>query len=189
MQQRGYGPWVVVTGGPGGVGAEFAQPLAESRVNLLPVARAPIDETVAGCRRHSLEVRAVGLDLTATDADNQISSATTGFEVDLKVHNGASTCGEELVNARPRSVAGDHRPQYLRHARPRPPLRQRPRRVVSHGLWRAQGVKPDLRGEPPAAGVHGRYEWSRQRRAPGALMTTTGELASVALLQQRDSRS
>lgn len=190
MEPRGHSPCAVVAGGFEGVGTEFARPLVDSCGYLVPGARqlGPVAETAAGCPRHSLEVRAVALDLTATDAIDQLSSATTGFEVILKVHNGgASTWSEELLTARPRGLAGNHRPQYLRHARPRPPLRQRPRRVVSHGLWQAQGVKPDLRGERPAAGVHGRYEWSRHGRPPGAAMTTNGELASVALLQQRGS--
>jgi hypothetical protein len=128
MDLRGHSRCAVVAGGFESVGTEFALPLVDSRGYLVRVARkrGAVDETAGGCRRHSLEVLAVALDLAATHAVDQISSATIGFEVDLKVRNdGTSTCSEEFLYARPRRVAGNHRRQYLRHARPRRPLRQR----------------------------------------------------------------
>ena len=53
-----YGPWALVAGGSEGVGAEFAQLLAEAGLNLVLVARKPdpLQHTAERCRRHGGEV-------------------------------------------------------------------------------------------------------------------------------------
>jgi hypothetical protein len=190
MEPRGYGASAVVTGRPEGVGAEFAYLFAELRINLLRLSFAPTDETVARCRRRGLAVCAAALDLTAIGIVDQTGLATTDLEVDLKLHHGvASTCTAESPHARPCSVAGNRRSQYQGRVRPGRPLRQRPRRVTSHGVSRGQGIQSDLHREPLAAGVHGWFEWPGKRRVLGAVLTTATELASVAILQQRNSLS
>ena len=49
-----YGPWALVAGGSEGVGAEFAQLLAEAGLNLVLVARKPdpLQRTAECCRQH-----------------------------------------------------------------------------------------------------------------------------------------
>jgi NADP-dependent 3-hydroxy acid dehydrogenase YdfG len=56
-----YGPWAVVTGGSEGIGATFAQLLAEAGLNLVLIARKPqpLEDTAAACRTLGVEVRTV----------------------------------------------------------------------------------------------------------------------------------
>jgi short-subunit dehydrogenase len=82
-----YGPWALVAGGSEGVGAEFAQLLAEAGLNLVLVARKPdpLQHTAERCRRHGGEVRTVQADLSAPDASESIAAATSGLEVGLLI--------------------------------------------------------------------------------------------------------
>lgn len=95
-----YGPWAVIAGGSEGVGAEFADQLAQAGVNLLLVARkeAPLAETAEAVRGHGVEVRTLAQDLLAEDAVANIAAATADVEVGLLVFNaGANTYGHEFI--------------------------------------------------------------------------------------------
>jgi short-subunit dehydrogenase len=80
-----YGPWALIAGGSEGVGAEFAQLLAEASLNLVLVARKadPLQQTADRCRRHGGEVRTVQVDLSDPAACTRIAAATSGLEVGL----------------------------------------------------------------------------------------------------------
>ena len=85
-----YGPWGIVAGGSDGVGAAFADGMAARGMNVVLVARrVPVLEaSAAGIRaRHGVEVRTVGLDLSAPDAMAKLAEATSGLEVGLFVYN------------------------------------------------------------------------------------------------------
>lgn len=95
-----YGPWAVVAGGSEGVGASFADQLAEAGLNLVLIARkpGPLEETAARARAKGVEVRTLALDLLAPDLLEQVRAATDDLEVGLLVYNaGANTYGSEFV--------------------------------------------------------------------------------------------
>jgi uncharacterized protein len=96
-----YGPWALVAGGSEGVGAEFAQLLAEAGLNLVLVARKPdpLQRTAERCRRHGGEVRIVQADLSAPGACEGIAAATSGLEVGLLILvAGANTHSQEFLD-------------------------------------------------------------------------------------------
>lgn len=96
-----YGPWAVIAGGSEGVGAEFAQLLARSGINLVLLARkpGPLDATAAACREHGVEVRTLSVDLVSDGAVARIGEATEGLEVGLLIYNaGANTCSENFLD-------------------------------------------------------------------------------------------
>jgi uncharacterized protein len=99
-----YGPWAVIAGGSEGVGAEFAQLLADAGVNLVLLARkpGPLEATADRCRRAGVEVRTMSIDLAAPSACGEIAEATAGLEVGLLIYNaGANTCSEEFLDGAP----------------------------------------------------------------------------------------
>jgi uncharacterized protein len=96
-----YGPWALVAGGSEGVGAGFAQLLAEAGLNLVLVARKPdpLRHTAERCRRHGGEVRTVQADLSAPDACESIAAATSGLEVGLLILvAGANTHSHDFLD-------------------------------------------------------------------------------------------
>jgi uncharacterized protein len=96
-----YGPWALVAGGSEGVGAEFAQLLAEAGLNLVLVARKPdpLQRTAERCRRRGAEVRIVRADLSAPGACEGIAAATSGLEVGLLILvAGANTHSHEFLD-------------------------------------------------------------------------------------------
>jgi short-subunit dehydrogenase len=96
-----YGPWALIAGGSEGVGAEFAQLLAEAGLNLVLVARNTdaLEQTADRCRRHGGDVRTVRADLSAPDACARVAAATTEFEVGLLILvAGANTHSEEFLD-------------------------------------------------------------------------------------------
>lgn len=91
-----YGPWAVIAGGSEGVGAEFANQLAEDGFNLFLLARkpGPLEDTAAVCRERGVEVRTLAVDLTSEHAVAEIVSASADLEVGLLVYNaGANSYG------------------------------------------------------------------------------------------------
>lgn len=85
-----YGPWAVIAGGSEGIGACIAGALAGAGVNLVLIARKPepLDELAAQIRKRSgVEVRTLGLDLTAPDMLERIRAVTDDVEVGLLVYN------------------------------------------------------------------------------------------------------
>jgi short-subunit dehydrogenase len=96
-----YGPWVVISGGSEGVGAEFARMLADAGLNLVLIARksAQLEESAADCRRRGVEVRTLALDLVDPATVARIADVTADLEVGLLIYNaGANTCSEHFVD-------------------------------------------------------------------------------------------
>lgn len=100
MDLQKYGPWAVIAGGSEGVGAQFAEQLAERGMNLVLLARkpGPLAATADACRAYGVEVRTLPVDLLSEDALERIEQVTDGIEVGLFVYNaGANTYGHEFV--------------------------------------------------------------------------------------------
>lgn len=84
-----YGPWGVVAGASDGVGAAFAERLAENGVNVVLLARrqAVLDEVAAGIReRTGVETRTLAVDLAEPDAAALVTQATVDLEVGILVY-------------------------------------------------------------------------------------------------------
>lgn len=84
-----YGPWALVAGASDGVGAAFAEGLAERGVNVVLLARrqAVLDEVAAGIRdRTGMQTRTLAVDLTALDAAAAIAAATAELEIGFLVY-------------------------------------------------------------------------------------------------------
>ncbi|MBA4024899.1 MAG: short-chain dehydrogenase [Gordonia sp.] len=85
-----YGPWGVVAGGSDGVGAAFAQVMAQSGMNVVLVARreSVLDQVASDIRAsHGVEVRTIILDLSDPGAIAELEGATSDLEVGLFVFN------------------------------------------------------------------------------------------------------
>ncbi|WP_406634557.1 SDR family NAD(P)-dependent oxidoreductase [Amycolatopsis sp. WGS_07] len=95
-----YGPWAVIAGGSEGVGAAFAEQLADSGINLVLIARKPepLADTAASVRARGVEVLTVQADLLDPESLSAIREATDGLEVGLLIFNaGANSYGHEFV--------------------------------------------------------------------------------------------
>lgn len=95
-----YGPWAVVAGGSEGVGASFADQLADAGINLVLIARkpGPLNETAEKVRAKGVEVRTLELDLLDPGALAAVRAVTDGLEVGLLIFNaGANSYGHEFV--------------------------------------------------------------------------------------------
>ncbi|MFP6663931.1 MAG: SDR family NAD(P)-dependent oxidoreductase [Deltaproteobacteria bacterium] len=89
---RRYGPWSLVIGAAEGLGAAFAEALAEVGLNLVLVDRQSekLADTADRLRRaYGHEVREAVVDLTEDDFLVQISGATQGLEIGLLICNAA----------------------------------------------------------------------------------------------------
>jgi short-subunit dehydrogenase len=96
-----YGPWAVIAGGSEGVGTAFATQLAEAGMNVVLLARKPVplEETAAACRALGVQVRSLGIDLTAPGAVEDVIAETADIEVGLLILNaGANTHSEEFLD-------------------------------------------------------------------------------------------
>ena len=79
-----YGPWALVAGASEGVGAAFAEGLAERGVNVVLVARrqAVLDEVAAGIAgRTGVETRTLAVDLAEHDAASVVATATDDLDI------------------------------------------------------------------------------------------------------------
>jgi|SRR5271166_5619282 len=97
-----YGPWAVIAGGSEGVGAEFAQMLAQDGFNLVLIARkqGPLEETAETCRDRGVQALALSVDLLDSTSVSRIAEATADLEVGLLIYNaGASTCNKPFLEA------------------------------------------------------------------------------------------
>lgn len=95
-----YGPWALVAGGSEGVGASFADQLADAGLNLVLLARktGPLEETAEAARAKGVEVRTVSVDLVEAGALEVIRAVTDDLEIGLLVYNaGSNTYGHEFV--------------------------------------------------------------------------------------------
>ena len=84
-----YGPWALVAGASDGVGAAFAQGLAERGVNVVLLARrhAVLEQVAADIRsRTSSHTRTLAIDLTDPGAAAAVAAATSDLEIGCLVY-------------------------------------------------------------------------------------------------------
>jgi short-subunit dehydrogenase len=84
-----YGPWALVAGASDGVGAAFAEGIAERGVNVVLVARRQgvLDEVAAGIAdRSGVQTRTLAVDLANHDATSIIAAATHDLEIGFLVY-------------------------------------------------------------------------------------------------------
>lgn len=94
-----YGRWGLVAGASEGVGAAFADGLAERGLDVVLVARraAVLDEVAADIAdRHGVATRTLAVDLAAPDASREIAFATADLEIGL-----LACCAGADANFRP----------------------------------------------------------------------------------------
>jgi uncharacterized protein len=87
-----YGPWGIVAGASEGIGATYAEQLASRGLNLILIARrAEVLQSLAIglSQKYNVEVKTIPLDLSATDAAEQVLREANGLEVGLLVYNAA----------------------------------------------------------------------------------------------------
>lgn len=101
IDKESYGPWAVIAGGSEGVGASFAQQLADAGINLVLIARKPdpLADTAAAVRSKGVDVRTLELDLLDQAALSKVREVTDDLEVGLLIFNaGANSYGHEFVS-------------------------------------------------------------------------------------------
>ncbi len=84
-----YGPWALVAGASDGLGAAFAEGLAQRGVNVVLLARrqAVLDEVAAGITaRTGVQTRTLTIDLADAGAASQVTAATAGLEIGFLVY-------------------------------------------------------------------------------------------------------
>jgi short-subunit dehydrogenase len=103
-----YGPWAVVAGASEGVGAAYAQAVAERGLNVVLLARrqAVLDE-VAGAigAEVGVETRAVAVDLAADGAVAAVAEATDDLDVGMLMYCAGADPNYEPFLANPIEVA------------------------------------------------------------------------------------
>jgi len=105
-----YGPWALLVGASDGVGALFAERLADEGVNVALVARRQhvLDEVAAGIReRTNAETRTFAIDLTDPDTSQRIIEATDDLEVGMLVYCTGGDPNYQPFLANPVSAAED----------------------------------------------------------------------------------
>jgi short-subunit dehydrogenase len=103
-----YGPWAVVAGASDGVGAAFAEGLADRGVNVVLLARrqAVLDEVAAGIEaRTGVRTRTVAVDLVHADATKVIAEATADLHVGFLVYCAGADPSFQPFLANPVSTA------------------------------------------------------------------------------------
>src|SRR4051812_27910737 len=84
-----YGAWALIAGASEGVGASFAEALAERGLNVVLLARRQdaLDEVATRIRATSgVETRTLALDLTAPDAAASVTAAVADLEIGFLVY-------------------------------------------------------------------------------------------------------
>jgi len=84
-----YGPWALVAGASDGVGAAFANGLAERGVNVVLLARrqSVLDQVAADIEsRTSAQTRTLAIDLAQPEAATAVAEATADLEIGLLVY-------------------------------------------------------------------------------------------------------
>jgi len=90
--RKRYGPWAVVAGASEGLGAEYAEQLAQRGLDLVLIARrAGLLQSMAARlkQKYKIEVCELPLDLASPNAPAQIVRATTDLDVGLLIYNAA----------------------------------------------------------------------------------------------------
>ena len=84
-----YGPWALVAGASDGVGAAFAEGLAERGLNVVLLSRrqSVLDEVASGIRtRNDVQTRTLAIDLSDEDAAAAIAAATADLDIGFLVY-------------------------------------------------------------------------------------------------------
>lgn len=87
-----YGPWAIVAGASEGLGATYAEELAGRGLNLILIARrSEVLQSLASrlTQKHKVEIKPIPLDLSTSDAAEQILHAAKDVEIGLLVYNAA----------------------------------------------------------------------------------------------------
>lgn len=96
-----YGAWAIVAGASEGLGAAFAQALAERGLNLLLLARRAdhLARVADGLRKSAqVDVRTETIDLARPDLPAALESLTADLDIGLAVYNAAFAPVGELVS-------------------------------------------------------------------------------------------
>lgn len=103
-----YGPWAVVAGASDGLGAAFAERIAENGVNVVLLARRQtvLDDVAAGIRdRTGVETRTLAIDLTDPAATGAVADATDDLEIGFLVYCAGADPAFEPFLAQPIEAA------------------------------------------------------------------------------------
>jgi short-subunit dehydrogenase len=103
-----YGPWVLVAGASDGLGAAFAEGLAERGVNVVLLARrqGALDEVAAGIAdRTGAQTRTLAVDLAKKDATATIAAATDDLDIGFLVYCAGADANFEPFLANPIETA------------------------------------------------------------------------------------
>jgi short-subunit dehydrogenase len=103
-----YGPWALVAGASDGVGAAFAEGLAERGVNVVLVARrrAVLDEVAAAiAARTGVETRVLAVDLAEHNAASVVAAATDDLDIGFLVYCAGADPNFEPFLANPITTA------------------------------------------------------------------------------------
>lgn len=103
-----YGPWALVAGASEGVGAVYAEALAERGLNVVLLARRQeaLDEVAAGIReRTGSETLTLAIDLARPDAAEAIEAATADLEIGYFVYCAGADAGYDRFLAQPVEAA------------------------------------------------------------------------------------
>jgi short-subunit dehydrogenase len=87
-----YGNWAIVAGASEGIGAAYAEELAARDLKLILVARrSELLQSLASqlAKKYKVETKIIVLDLSASDAAEQIHNEVNGLEIGLLVYNAA----------------------------------------------------------------------------------------------------
>ena len=96
-----YGPWAVVAGASEGLGAAYAEALAERKLNLVLIARrlGLLEElSFRLAQKYSVEVCILALDLASPDAVERISKETENLKVGMLIYNAAYSAVGPFLN-------------------------------------------------------------------------------------------
>jgi len=106
MDVNKYGPWALITGGSEGVGAQAARMLAADGFKLVLVARKPepLETLKAELEAAGAQVRIKSVDLSASDALDQVRSVTDDIEVGLMFFNAGANSQRGNFVELPREV-------------------------------------------------------------------------------------
>ncbi|MGZ6780431.1 MAG: SDR family NAD(P)-dependent oxidoreductase [Mycobacterium sp.] len=103
-----YGPWALVAGASDGVGAAFAEALAEWGLNVVLIARRQgvLDEVAADISaRTGVQTRALAIDLAGSGVSAEIASATEDLDIGFLVYCAGADPNFQPFLANPVEVA------------------------------------------------------------------------------------